>query len=222
MRGTSEFDFGGSDTMIFLQGDINFGPRLRNAMFLMWILLFTPITGGCADSDRAEWREEVQMASGEVVVVSRSAIRDKSGFPASLRGVQREWKIAFPDDRIVWQSDGSMGPIALEIRGRDAFLAANIRSREYCQKFSDPSSSVLFFRWDGNTWVRIGRDEYPSNGKANLLRNPWGRDSGEDAFGLIKNKDKYLVKPYNNEVNDPLEKVMTSSWIDACSMLKKN
>ena len=172
--------------------------------------------------DRTEWREEVQLASGEVVVVKRTAIRDKSGFPASRRGAIREWAIVFPDGRAVWKSDGSMIPIALEIRDSNAYVVANIRSRDYCAQFNNPPSSVVFFRWDSMNWIRIVKNEYPTNGRANLLLSPWGGESSDDARGLVNNKDKYLAKPYNNGVNDPLEAVLSDRSLDACDMLKRN
>ena len=54
------------------------------------------------------------------------------------------------------------------------------------------------------------------------MMNPWGRSSPEDASGFIKTRDKQLAKPYNQGVNDPLEKTLSSYWIDACGMFKKN
>jgi len=115
-----------------------------------------------------------------------------------------------------------MLPIALETRNKNAYIAANIRSREYCKKFGNPPSSVLYFRWDGDAWVTINKDEFPPNGRANLLMNPWGGSSSEDASGFMKTRDKQLAKPYNQGVNDPLEKTLSSYWIDACRMFKKN
>ena len=195
---------------------------LNRCVLLSWWLCLVPITASCGSVDRAEWREEVQLATGEIIVVKRTAVADKSGFPVSLRGAQREWTIALPDPRIVWKSDGSMLPIAMEIRNKNAYVAANIRSREYCKKFKDPPSSVLYFQWNGDTWLTVNKNEFPPSGRANLLMNPWGRNSWEDASGLVKTKDKQLAKPYNNGVNDPLEKTLSSHWIDACSMFKKN
>lgn len=187
-----------------------------------WISAIAAVLAGCSKVDHAEWREEVQLATGEIVVVNRVAIRDKSGFPSSARGPLREWTVVFPDRSIVWTSDGLMHPIAVEVSAGHAYVAANIRSPEYCKQFGDPPSSVLFFRWAGKAWERINRGEFPANGKENLLRNPWGLNSAQDASGLIRDKDKNLAKAYNNGVNDPLAKTLSSDWIDACSMFKKN
>ena len=197
------------------------GSKILASSCLAFLLLL-PAAGGCSDVDTAHWKEEIQLASGEIVIVERTSIRDKSGFPASARGIQRESTIAFPDPRAAWKSDGSMIPIAAEIKNGTVFVAANIQSREYCAKFSDPPSSVLYFRWNNGDWAQVKKDEYPQSGKANLLTNPWGLNSGQDARGLIPNKDKNLAKPYNSSVNDLLEKVLSGNWIDACAMLKRN
>jgi hypothetical protein len=55
-----------------------------------------------------------------------------------------------------------------------------------CAKHGDPEGGVLFFRWKGGAWTRIPGEAYPQNSKVNLLRNPWGRDTSEDAQGLIR------------------------------------
>lgn len=119
----------------------------RNVVLALTLLF--PGTGGCSKVDVAEWREEVELANSEIVVVKRSEVRDKSGFPTSKRGVTRERRVVFPGGQPVWVSDGNMYAVALEIRDSKAYVAVNIRSRELCNKFGDPPSSMIFYRWDG-------------------------------------------------------------------------
>jgi hypothetical protein len=196
--------------------------RLPWRPVVLALTLVFPGTGGCSKVDVAEWREEVELANGEIVVVKRSEVRDKSGFPASVRGVMRERKVVFPGGQPVWVNDGNMYAVAIEIRDSKAYIAVNIQSRELCKKFGDPPSSMLFYLSDGATWVQVKKEEFPANGKANLLVNPWGRNNFEDLRGLVRNKDKNLVKSYNQRVNQPLEKVLSSRVINACELLKNN
>lgn len=197
---------------------ISIRPSWRVVVLALTFLF--PGTGGCSKVDVAHWREEVKLANGEIVVVKRSEVRDKSGFPASVRGVTRERRVVFPGGHPVWVGDGNVNAVAIEIRDGKAYVAVNIQSRELCKKYLDPSSSMLFYRSDGATWVQVKKEEFPVNGKANLLVNPWGRNNSEDVRGLVKNKEKNLVKPYNQRVNQPLEKVFSSRAIDACELLK--
>jgi len=185
------------------------------------IALF-PAMAICAETDQAQWREEVELASGQVITVDRVATRERSGFPANNRGRRLGWRIVLPDSQMIWSSDGLMIPIALELENGTAYVAANIRSREYCKEFGDPPSSVVFFRFSEGRWARIPKDSFPKNGMANLLIEPWGRNNQEDAAGLIKSKDKHVAKPYNDGVNEPLDRVLLAYWIDACSLFKKN
>jgi hypothetical protein len=187
--------------------------------FLCCWLCLVPIVGGCSKVDRAEWREEVQLATGEIVIVKRAAVAEKSGFPVAPRGGYRSWEITFPDG-VSWKGNGQEHPLALEMREGKDYLVVNIRSRDLCKKYNDPPSSSVFFRWDGNAWTQIQKDEFPKGGKANLLTNPWGRDSWEDLSGLVKNEKKHLVMSYNQEVNRPLESTLSDRTLDACTMLK--
>ncbi len=178
----------------------------------------------CGDlkTDRTVWREEVQLANGEVVVVNRVAVRDKSGFPIARRGAIREWKVIFPDGRTTWTSGPSDKPIAIELQNGKSYVVVTIRSRELCAKHKDPEGSLLFFRYDGKEWLLISEKEYPGGGEVNLIWNPWGRDSSEDVSGLVKNKDKRLLLQHNPTVGVPLADPKLRRSLDACQMFKKN
>jgi hypothetical protein len=173
------------------------------------------VSRSCLWVDRAAWREEVRLATGEIVVVGRVAVADRSGFPVSRRGSQRRWQITFPDGKAVWESDGFIQPLSIEVKNRRHFLAADIHSRLLCAKYGDPEGGVLFFRWKGGAWTRIPREEYPENSKVNLLRNPWGRDTSEDAQGLIRHEDKHL-RPSNELLHVPLDERIANRATDAC------
>lgn len=176
---------------------------------------------GCSSwADRAAWKEEVQLATGEIVVVRRVAVADKSGFPVLRRGPQRRWQITFPDGRTVWESDGLIQPLSIEGKERRYFLAADIHSRLLCAKHGDPEGSVLFFRWEDGAWTKIPRQEYPENSKVNLLRNPWGRHASEDAHGLITHEDKHL-RPGNHLVHVALDERIANRARDSCQLPEK-
>jgi len=142
--------------------------------------------------DRAAWREEVQLATGEMVVVGRVAVADKSEFPVPRRGPHRRWQITFPDGKTAWESDGLTQPLSIEVCEGRYFLAADIHSPLLCAKYGEPQGSVVFFRWEDGAWKNIPRQAYPRSSRVNLLRDPWGRDASEDAQGLIRHQDKHL------------------------------
>jgi hypothetical protein len=90
-----------------------------------------------------------------------------------------------------------------------------MHSRLLRAKYGDPEGGVLFFRWKGGAWTRIPREAYPQNSKVNLLRNPWGRDTSEDAQGLIRHEDKHL-RPGNELVHVALDERIANRATDAC------
>lgn len=179
----------------------------------------TPNLEALAAVDRAEWMEEVQLADGEIVVVNRVAVRDAQAAPSSRKGVLRRWEIVFPDGAARWTGDGSIVPLSIEMLRGIPYLAVNIRSRNLCAKYRDPEGSLVFFRWGGVDWSQIPRTEYPTSGRVNLLRDPWGRSSKEDVTGLIRNHEKRL-KPGNRLIDTPLDEVLTGRSTDACYLYK--
>ena len=188
---------------------------------LFWSLLIANFSG-CSDLDVAKWREEVELADGQIVVITRRETRKKSGFPLSIRGPVVKRELILPWGRPSWVEKDFAYPLALEIRDERYFLAVNIQSRKLCAKYDDPPSSVVYLEWKINSWVRIAREEFPANGKANLLLNPWGRASQDDVDGLVRNKDKHLILADNRNVNRPLKEVLSKYEIDACQMFKRN
>jgi hypothetical protein len=175
--------------------------------------------GWCTWVDRAAWREEVQLATDEIVVVGRVAVAARAGFSVSRRGPQRRWQrrwqMTFPDGKTVWESDGLIQPLSIELNEGGYFLAADMHSRLLCAKHGDPEGGVLFLRWQDGAWTRIPREEYPKNSKVNLLRNPWGHDTSEDAHGFIAQHDKHL-RPGNELVHVPLDERIANRATDSC------
>jgi hypothetical protein len=164
--------------------------------------------------------EQVQLANGNLVVVKRTAVRDKKGFPISPRGPVRSLEVTFPDLRTVWKGDSSIRPLAIEIANGAALLAAEIHSREVCAKYGNPPGSVLLFRWTTDRWVRITRAEYPINARVNLLQEPWGLTSKDDVTGFVEHEGKQ-ARPGNYMVRVPLDQRIADKAHDACELYKK-
>jgi hypothetical protein len=180
------------------------------------------LQAACSSSDEAIWREEVQLATGQTVVVNRLSIRGKSGFPVSRRGAYRLIRVIFPDG-LTWDGDAAREPIAIEIKDKVAYVAVNLQSWDVCLQYGHPAGSIAFFRRDGSNWVQVPRSEYPSNGSINLIYNPWGRSSSEDISGFVKNADKPRLRIPNDRVGTRLDEAIASDrTLDACSMLKRD
>jgi hypothetical protein len=197
--------------------------RVGGTRVLFAWLLFSIVASfaACGATDTARWREEVELVNGKMIVLERSATALSSGLPVSRRGPTTERRIVFPDLRITWTGDGSVVPLAVEVRDATPYIVINLRRREVCEQYGDPESSVIYLRWESNSWNRIPREAFPRGGKANLLINPWGSNGRNDVSGFIRSKDKHLAAPYNFDVNKPLEKVIALPTIDVCPTIPR-
>jgi hypothetical protein len=199
---------------------MNYRITVHSVIVAMFVGLLLFSANARSQIDRAEWTEEVQLANGDTVVVKRAASRDQKRTPVTRRGPFRTWEVNFPDGRVNWTSHGSTRPLSIEIVDGSAYIAVDIRSRELCAKYENPSGSVVFFRWDKNAWVRIPREEYPRGGKVNLLQDPWGRTSKDDIRGLVKHHDKHLQRG-EQLVGIPIDQLVADRSRDACEQYKK-
>jgi hypothetical protein len=172
------------------------------------------------DSGRTSWNEEVQLLSGEIVVVKRSVLTTGPSISASSRGKILEQTLTLPDGRATWKVEGILFPRAFEIVRGVPYLAVNIQSRELCERYSWPVQSMVFLKFDGGAWKNIAAGEFPAGGLASLLLSPWGASSWTNASGLIRHKDKHLGKSSNDTVNTPFAEVLRDWRFDACKMIK--
>jgi hypothetical protein len=191
-----------------------------------WLLLWPPLISlglfvACSGTDTVTWREEVELVNGKTLVLERSEKALASGLPISEKGPTIERRLVFPDVHVSWTGDGSVVPLALEVKDAVPFLVINLRRREVCEQYGDPESSVIFLRWESTSWKRVGRNEFPRGGRANLLVNPWALRRSNDVSGFIRSTSKHLAAPYNFDVNKPLDVVLSSPRTDVCPTIPR-
>ena len=193
----------------------------RKVAILTLLLALILPSSACSQVDRADWKEQVRLATGQVVTLDRSSVRSKKGSPISSRGAIKEFAIIFPDSHAKWSDDGAVRPIAIEIVGESILIAVDIHSRELCARFKNPPGGVVLFKWSGSEWKRIARSDYPEAGRLNLLLNPWGRTSSDDARGLVSLKQKRTLSG-NYYLDAPLDRRIGDKSHDACEIYKNS
>lgn len=181
------------------------------------------LTAAVGDEQRANWREEAVLSSGEIVVVSRAETRLRSGGHTRFfvsGGATILSEIRFPDSKASWRGGSGERPMALDMSDGRYLIAVRLGSEQSCLEYFYPTASVIYLRWNGERWERMFGGGYPVGGKANLLQNPWGDGLFDSVNGLVKNAEKELTTQNNGQVNQPLEKVLSDRSRDACAMYR--
>ncbi|CAN7482513.1 hypothetical protein [Polaromonas sp. LjRoot131] len=173
--------------------------------------LATTLLAACSGTDTIEWKEEVLLHDGRMIVIERKAKAASSGFPNANRGRDLEFELHYKQMDVHWK--GIQPQSTFEIFDGVAYLAvAGPDEREVC-KDKPPSyipRQILKYQGKGQ-WVEIDQADFPID-QANytLYQRYWGNKPSEDAKGLITWKykgdwDGYPATqwPYHDSNNIP-------------------
>jgi hypothetical protein len=152
------------------------------------------VLSGCGGG--RNWREEVRMADGKTIVVQRIA---KLGNPLDQEipdlkygppTVGHRIRIPVPDrGSVVWETDKTLTPLAIGLRGETVFLAASPRFCWAYEQLGRPVPPYVFFKHEGKDWQRIPVEEFPAEiDAANLsvAARPEDAESGYVTADAVK------------------------------------
>jgi hypothetical protein len=142
------------------------------------------------------WREEVRMADGKTIVVQRIA---KLGNPLDQEipdlkygppTVGHRIRIPVPNrGSVVWETDKTLTPLAIGLRGETLYLAASPRFCWAYDQLGRPVPPYVFFKHEGKDWQRIPVEEFPEEiDTANLsvAGRPEDAEAGYVAADAVK------------------------------------
>jgi hypothetical protein len=133
--------------------------------------------GGVGGLGAPEWKEEVALHDGRILLVNRSVQLVSGESFHSMEGARR---LTFADPTtgqpVIWESPGQTGlrlrPMLLDIEGGRLFLVTMAQSGPDYETFGCPTPPYIVFRHEGGTWVRVPVADLPrSLTKMNLLPN---------------------------------------------------
>lgn len=149
------------------------------------------VIASCSTVDTAEWREEVQLHDGGVVLLDARATRGSSGSPVEHRGNLRTWELCYRPAKAYWKSSAAYKPDVFEIINDKPYVVIPLRGCLLCFVHGFPSFSALVYRWEGGEWKQAAPGELPANVIPNLLGNVWSdRYRSDDATGFYSLQDK--------------------------------
>jgi hypothetical protein len=151
-----------------------------------------------------EWREEVALHDGRIIVVAWN-VELVPGEPFRKMAGATSFKLSHPTtgQPIVWENAGKIGsrlsPTMLDVDAGRLFLVMMGQSVADYSSLGCPTPPYFVFRYDAGLWVRVPLSDLPTRfRKANLLGFP-----GEN---LIRESKGYIMAPQVEARFDALRK----------------
>jgi len=179
---------------------------LGACMRLAFMALATALLTACG-TDTIEWKEEVLLHDGRMIVVERKVTADSSGFPNANRGAFREFELHYKPMDVHWKGHLQQG--AFEIIDGTPYLALWLNGPvEFCKGRPPTDLPIQVLKFEGKDWVEIPQSAFPME-RANytLYRSFRGNSTEEDARGLITwkrkaSEDTYPIPPGSHMSNN--------------------
>lgn len=129
---------------------------------------------------KREWKEQVKLADGTVIVVGRSSLRERFGELGSAGYGKFKEEVLLLQDLNALEWRGDTIPLALEIVGRNAYVIGWLRGWDACARYGYPNPPFVYFRSTaGGAWEQIDPSMSPVELRPNLLLNPWQESLGQ-------------------------------------------
>jgi hypothetical protein len=141
-------------------------------------------------TDTIEWKEELLLHDGRMIVVERKVTADSSGFPNANRGAFREFELHYKPMNVHWKGHQQQG--AFEIIDGTPYLTLWLNDLTgFCKGRPPTDLPIQVLKLEGKDWVEIPQSAFPME-RANytLYRSFRGNSTEEDARGLITWKRK--------------------------------
>jgi hypothetical protein len=182
----------------------------------MKVILFTRLTlammasvllAACSGTDTIEWKEEVLLHDGRMIVIERKAKAASSGFPNANRGRYLEFELHYKPMNIHWK--GTLQQGAFEIIDQTPYLVLWLNGlTDFCKGRPPTDLPIKVLKLQGQEWIEIPQSEFPMDrANYNLYHSYRGNKASEDAKGLItwKHKgswDSYPIPPGSHMSNN--------------------
>jgi hypothetical protein len=186
-----------------------FTPRKRRSSARTRLALAacaTALLTACG-TDTIEWKEEVLLHDGRMIVVERKATAESSGFPNANRGRDLEFELHYKPLDVHWKGTEQQSTFEI-IDGVAYLVVSGGDEREICKGKPPDHIPQKFLKHQDGQWVEIDQAQFPMD-EANftLYLRYWGSEPGEDARGLITwqrkaSQDTYPIPPGSHMSNN--------------------
>jgi hypothetical protein len=139
--------------------------------------------------DTVEWREEVKLSDGSVIMVWRKARAKSSGFPDAQRGAYIDAELRYDPEDIYWK--GVFGvyrePMSFDRVDGSFYLVRYAQSIQACSTKKPEEYAIQILKWEKGRWLEVSQSEAPLDRiRKNLEIDPWGHNPKDDTKGLLR------------------------------------
>jgi len=138
------------------------------------ILAVLAVLSACSGKKRVDWKEEVLLKDGSVIVIERSQEYRRAGEPGAGSGWLFDYarlKAQLPgySEAILWE--GSVQPLVLDIhKSGQPYLLATIQTYRGRENYGVSEGTwYVGFTHEAGKWVRISLNQFPRDLRPNLL-----------------------------------------------------
>jgi hypothetical protein len=111
----------------------------------------------------------------------------QGGFPDASRGRDVDFQFKYEPLGVHWRGPAIRKPVAFDVIDGVPHLVLFTMDRRSCVGKSPKDYLAQFVKWSGGQWVDVPHAEFPvEKVLLNLHNDYWGRTSGGDAKGLVK------------------------------------
>jgi hypothetical protein len=144
---------------------------------------------------KREWREEVKLANGTVVVIGRSSLRERFGELGTTGYGKFKEEVLLLQKPLSLEWRGDTIPTALEVDHSNVYVMGWLRGWDACERYGYPRPPFAYFRHSkGGGWEQIDPSMAPIGLRPNLLLDPW-----QDAVAQTKSVINLRTKAQLNE-----------------------
>ncbi|CAN7482598.1 hypothetical protein [Polaromonas sp. LjRoot131] len=157
-------------------------------------------------TDTIEWKEEVLLLDGRMIVIERKVKGETTGFLITQRH-DLEFELHYKPMNVHWK--GHVQQVAFEIiAGTPYIVQWSNNAAEFCKARPPTDLLIKVLKLQGQDWIEIPQSEFPMDrANYNLYQSYRGNKPSEDAKGLItwKHKgswDSYPIPPGSHMSNN--------------------
>ncbi|MDB5801578.1 MAG: hypothetical protein JWL63_2517 [Rhodocyclales bacterium] len=141
------------------------------------LVLSALLASACSGTKKTDWKEEVQLADGSVIVVQRSAQAKgfgEMGGPSGLRDLKESLQVVSSPYPMPPSWNDIYAPILLDydVSKKEWFLVATFYMCEDWRRLGRPKSPYLEYRVRNGEWARVSLDPKLFERDTNLLTGP--------------------------------------------------
>lgn len=181
-------------------------------MLIAVFIVGTTALSACGKGvDTAEWREEVKLSDGSVIVVWRKARAKSGGFPDSKRGADIDGELRYDPEGIYWKGDFGVysSPMSFDRVDGVFYLVRYAENIPACSTKKSEDYAIHILKWANAQWVEIPQSDAPLGRiRRNLEIDPWGHNPEDDTKGLLRLNgqddrpyDRYARSARDNRTN---------------------